>query len=151
MHNLSGVFLKEESKAKLDDTIFFCFSMIYPKKKRIYFIDNETDYNNWIKCIRKVTGYSTLTEIYDLRVILRLIKEKLGNGKFGLVRLGVHKKTGRKVAIKIMSKKEMNNLDLELVRTEIEILKVGQHPYIVRLYDVFENLEFIYISTITLF
>jgi serine/threonine protein kinase len=70
----------------------------------------------------------------------------LGNGKFGLVRLGIHKKTGRKVAVKIMSKKEMNNLDLELVRTEIEILKVGQHPYIVRLYDVFENLEFIYIS-----
>jgi hypothetical protein len=68
MHNLSGVFLKEESKAKLDDAIFFCFSMIYPKKKRIYFIDNETDYNNWIKCIRKVTGYSTLTDIYDLRV-----------------------------------------------------------------------------------
>ncbi len=70
----------------------------------------------------------------------------MGNGKFGLVRLGIHKKTGRKVAVKIMSKKEMNNLDLELVRTEIEILKVGQHPNIVRLYDVFENLEFIYIG-----
>jgi Ca2+-binding EF-hand superfamily protein len=138
MHNLSGVFVKEELKAKIDDSVYFCFSVIYPKKKRIYYIDNEDDYKNWIKYIKKVTGYSTLTDIYE-------VKEKLGNGKFGLVRLGIHKETKRKVAIKIMSKKEMNNQDLDLVKTEIEILKIGQHPNIIRLYDVFENLEFIYI------
>ena len=40
----------------------------------------------------------------------------------------------------------MSNQDLELVKTEIDILKIGQHPYIVRLYDVFENVDFIYIS-----
>ena len=72
----------------------------------------------------------------------------MGNGKFGLVRLGIHKATGRKVAIKIMSKKDMNNQDLELVKTEIEILKICQHPYIIRLYDIFENAEFIYISKV---
>ena len=49
-----------------------------------------------------------LTDIYE-------VKEKLGNGKFGLVRLGIHKQTGHKVAIKIMNKKDMNNQDLELV------------------------------------
>jgi len=62
-----------------------------------------------------------------------------------LVRLGIHKETNRKVAIKIMSKKDMTNQDLELVKTEIEILKIAQHPYIIRLYDIFENAEFIYI------
>jgi serine/threonine protein kinase len=45
-----------------------------------------------------------------------------------------------------MSKKDMNNQDLELVKTEIEILKICQHPYIIRLYDIFENADFIYIS-----
>jgi len=58
----------------------------------------------------------------------------------------LHKKTGRKVAVKIMSKKEMSVQDLELMQTEIEILKVCQHPNIIRLYDVFENVDFIYIS-----
>jgi len=48
-----------------------------------------------------------------------------------------------------MSKKEMTNADLELVKTEIDILKVCQHPNIIRLYDVFENVYFIYISKIT--
>ena len=45
-----------------------------------------------------------------------------------------------------MNKKEMNKQDLELVKTEIEILKICQHPNIIRLYDVFENVDFIYIS-----
>jgi serine/threonine protein kinase len=35
------------------------------------------------------------------------IKETLGKGKFGLVKAATHKKTGKKVAVKVMSKKEM--------------------------------------------
>jgi serine/threonine protein kinase len=139
MHNLSGVFLKEEINQKFENQLFYCFSVVYPKKSRIYYVDNDEDNQKWIKNIRKVTGYQNLTDIYD-------IKEKLGNGKFGLVRPGIHKQTQRKVAVKVMSKKDMSNQDLELVKTEIEILKICQHPYIVRLYDIFENLEFIYIS-----
>ena len=62
------------------------------------------------------------------------------------MRLGFHKETGRKVAIKIMSKREMSMQDLELVKTEIEILKICQQPNIIQLYDVFENIDYIYIS-----
>lgn len=46
-------------------------------------------------------GYSSLTDFYD-------IKEPLGKGKFGLVKSAIHKKTSKNVAVKIMSKKEMN-------------------------------------------
>jgi len=35
------------------------------------------------------------------------VKETLGKGKFGLVKSALHKKTGKKVAIKVMTKKEM--------------------------------------------
>ena len=92
----------------------------------------------WVASIRQSTGYSDLTDIYE-------VKEKLDIWKFRLVRLCVHKLTGKKVAIKIMSKKDMNTQDLELVKTEIEILKVCQHPYIIRLIDVFENVDFVYV------
>ena len=50
-----------------------------------------------------------------------------------------------------MKKKDMSNQDLELVKTEIEILKICQHPNIIRLYDVFENIDFIYISNRLIF
>lgn len=39
----------------------------------------------------------------------------------------------------------MTNTDLELVRTEIEILKICQHPNIIRIYDIFENTDSYYI------
>ncbi len=139
MHNLSGVFVKEEQPIFYENKKLLCFSVIYPKKVRYYYVDNEEELKNWVKFIRKTTGYSSLTDIYD-------IKEKLGNGKFGLVRLGIHKVTGRKVAVKIMNKKDMTTQDLELVKTEIEILKICQQPNIIRLYDVFENMDYIYIS-----
>jgi len=138
MHNLSGVFLKEEKPQVFGKVTFYAFSVVYPKKVRFYYVDNELEYKMWVEKLKSATGYANLTEIYD-------VKEKLGNGKFGLVRLGIHKITGKKVAIKIMSKKDMSTQDLELVRTEIEILKVCQHPNIIRLYEVFENIDYFYI------
>lgn len=88
--------------------------------------------------IKKVTGYSNLFDFYE-------IKETLGKGKFGLVKAAVHKKTKKRVAVKVMSKKEMTVSDVELQRREIEILKMCQHPYIIRLLDIFENQDYIYI------
>ena len=73
------------------------------------------------------------------------IKDTLGKGKFGLVKAAIHKKTGKNVAVKTMSKKQMSVQDLELQKREIEILKICQHPHIIRLLDVFENTDHIYI------
>ena len=57
--------------------------------------------------MKKAVGYSNLFDFYD-------VKEALGKGKFGTVKLGVHKKTGKKVAIKVMKKKAMTTQDIEL-------------------------------------
>lgn len=73
------------------------------------------------------------------------IKDSIGKGKFGRVKLGIHKKTGKKVAIKILKKKKMDPEDFELYKWEVEILKICQHPNIIRLLDVFENSDYIFI------
>lgn len=44
-----------------------------------------------------------------------------------------------------MKKKAMTLQDIELQKREIEILKICQHPNIIRLLDVFENQDYIYI------
>ncbi len=138
MHHLSGVFIKEEEPKTFNGRKFFCFSMVYPKKTRLYYCEDEKEYKTWIEKLKTATEYTNLTDIYK-------IGEKVGNGKFGLIKLGINKKTNQKVAIKIMSKKDMTTQDLELVRTEIEILKICQHPNIIQLYEVFENLDYFYI------
>ena len=138
MHNLSGLFIKVEEAKMFDNKKYFCFSVAYPAKTRMYYCDDEKPYKEWIDNSKKATGYTNLLDIYD-------VKEKLGNGKFGLVKLGINKHTKEKVAIKIMNKKKMDSSDIELMRTEIEILKICQHPNIIRLYDIFENIDYIYI------
>ena len=57
--------------------------------------------------IKKVIGYANLFDFYE-------VKETLGKGKFGLVKTAVHKKTGKRVAVKVMSKTEMTVQDVEL-------------------------------------
>ena len=138
MHNLSGLFLKTEGIKEIQGKKYYMFTIIAPTKNRDYYCDNEEDYKNWVSVLKKATGYTNLLDIYD-------IKEKLGKGKFGLVKLGINKQTKEKFAVKIMNKNNMDSSDLELVRTEIEILKICQHPYIIKLYDIFENVDYIYI------
>ena len=138
MHNLNGLFLQKEKSVEYEGSTYYSFSMVYPTKTRIYFCKDEKEYNGWIENLKIATGYTDLLEIYD-------VKNKLGSGKFGLVKLGINKKTGQKVAIKIMKKSSMDTSDLELVRTEIDILKICQHPNIIRLYNVFENADYLYI------
>ena len=138
MHNLSGLFLQAQGLKEIKGRKMYCFNILFPSKNRIYYCDNETEYNNWISALKKATGYTNLLDIYD-------IKQKLGKGKFGLVKLGINKETNDKVAVKVMNKNNMDSSDLELVRTEIEILKICQHPYIIKLYDIFENVDYIYI------
>ena len=138
MHNLSGLFLQKEKNMICDGINYYSFSVVYPTKTRIYYCKNEKEYNEWFEKLKQATGYTNLLDIYE-------VKNKLGSGKFGLVKLGIDKKTGQKVAIKIMKKSNMDSSDLELVRTEIEILKICQHPNIIRLYNVFENVDYMYI------
>ena len=138
MHNLSGLFLQKEKSVNCDGINYYSFSVVYPTKTRMYYCKNEKEYNEWFEKLKIATGYTNLLDIYE-------VKNKLGSGKFGLVKLGIDKKTGQKVAIKIMKKSNMDSSDLELVRTEIEILKICQHPNIIRLYNVFENVDYMYI------
>lgn len=138
MHHLSGVYIKEEKPTVIEGKTFYTFKMIYPQKDREYFVEDKNEYIEWVRRLSKSIGYIDLSHKYE-------IGPKLGNGKFGLVKLAVNKQSGQKLAAKFMSKKEMSNVDLELVRTEIEILKVCQHPNIIRIYDIFENMDSYYI------
>ena len=50
-------------------------------------------------------GFSNIFNYYDMSTTL-------GKGQFGLVKLGVHKQTGRKVAIKQVKKKNMTHVEV---------------------------------------
>ena len=75
-----------------------------------------------------------------------IIKEKIGEGAFGSVRLGINKQTGEKVAIKILEKLKLKKIEEKIrLEREIEILKKLKHPNIVQLYCVIETEKDIYL------
>ncbi|KAJ5080390.1 serine/threonine-protein kinase gin4-related [Anaeramoeba ignava] len=70
-----------------------------------------------------------------------IIGKTIGKGGTGKVKLGTHEKNGNKVAIKIISKKNLNKQKKQLskIEREIAILKLMHHPHVLGLYDVYET------------
>ena len=137
-HHLADAFVKINPNFKFEDRQYFSFSLIYPNITRNYLLKKKKRLNAWVNHLKKAIDLTILSEFFD-------VKGTLGKGKFGLVKLGIHKLTGRKVAIKIINKQGITEQEMQLTKTEIEILKIGQHPNIITLYDVIENEEKIYI------
>jgi serine/threonine protein kinase len=59
--------------------------------------------------------------------------------------LANHKKSGIQVAIKVVKKKDMKSIEVYQQRREIEVLKMCQHPNIIKLIDLFENSDYYYL------
>ena len=137
MHNLSGVFIKKGEDFEYDGKKYLSIVIVYKSEKSYYF-DNEDDFNIWFEKLNAAVQNKSLFDKYE-------VKQKIGKGKFGLVKFGINKETKQQVAIKIMAKKNMDKSDLELAKVEIDILKIGQHPNIIKLYDIYENENYIYI------
>ena len=137
MHNLSGVFIKKGEDFEYDGKKYMSIVIVYKTEKSYYF-DNEEDFNKWFEKLNLAVQNKSLFDKYEVR-------QKIGKGKFGLVKSGINKETHKQVAIKIMAKKNMDKSDLELAKVEIDILKIGQHPNIIKLYDIYENENYIYI------
>lgn len=71
----------------------------------------------------------------------------LGKGNFAVVKLAKHKVTKTQVAIKIIDKTRLNASNLEKVYREVQIMKLLNHPHIIKLYQVMETKDMLYIVT----
>ena len=69
-----------------------------------------------------------------------IIKNTIGRGAFGKVKLGIHIPTHKKVAIKILEKsKILENDDLIRVKREFEMLSKFNHPNVIMVTEIFET------------
>ena len=138
MHNLSGLFFKEEATKILDDIMYYSFSIIFPTKKHTYFCTSKSEFKGWKRCLRLATNYSNVLQTYK-------ISTTIGKGSFSNVKLAINKITKEKVAVKIIDKSKMSSAMLESALTEIEIIKICQFPYIIKFIEAYENMDYIYI------
>lgn len=73
-------------------------------------------------------------------------RHELGSGSFSNVRSAVIRRNGKQVAVKMVKKKYLTDAEeLQMVRREIEIQTVAQHPNIVHLHEVYEDETYYYL------
>ncbi|XP_058496750.1 serine/threonine-protein kinase MARK1 [Solea solea] len=74
----------------------------------------------------------------------RLMKT-IGKGNFAKVKLARHTLTGREVAIKIIDKTQLNPTSLQKLFREVSVMKILNHPNIVKLFEVIETEKTLYL------
>lgn len=78
-------------------------------------------------------------EIFD-------IQEKLGSGNFAVVKKAARRANGQIVALKIVKKSTLKPKELETIHDEVEIMQRIDHPNCVRLFDIYESSEKLYMA-----
>ena len=134
----SSLEIKNKNNSKNENSLF-CFELVFPKKSVKFFVKEQQKYNEFISSIKHIISYKEISEFE--------FKEKIGIGKFGIVRRGVHKSTKRKVAIKFINKTKMTNQDRILLTNEIDILTTIRHPSLINLYEIIDYYDTCYIIT----
>ncbi|XP_066566589.1 serine/threonine-protein kinase SIK2 isoform X2 [Amia ocellicauda] len=75
------------------------------------------------------------------------IERTLGKGNFAVVKLARHRITKTEVAIKIIDKSQLDAVNLEKIYREVQIMKMLDHPHIIKLYQVMETKNMLYLVT----
>ncbi|KAJ8267068.1 hypothetical protein GJAV_G00137970 [Gymnothorax javanicus] len=112
-------------------------------------------YRLWCQC--RQAGFSERMVMADchqkpmlrgpVRVGFYDIERTLGKGNFAVVKLARHRITKTEVAIKIIDKTQLDAVNLEKIYREVQIMKMLDHPHIIKLYQVMETKNMLYLVT----
>lgn len=98
--------------------------------------DDSPQYYDWYSALKAASEKS----IKDYYAFVRT----LGEGHFGMVLLAKDRRTKDKFAVKVIKKQHTENRSMQLIQRELAILRLVNHPNIVRLYDLFDTEDKLY-------
>ena len=94
--------------------------------------------DEWVQRLEVAAKARRIEEYYE-------IKERLGTGKFSDVYAAVELQTDFRWAIKMVDKKRLNEAEKEMLRSEIAIMRLLNHPNVVEMKEVFEDKNKMYV------
>ncbi|CAM9239606.1 unnamed protein product [Phaeothamnion confervicola] len=106
--------------------------------RRRLFARSKVERDKWVHELRRASEVIPIEEDFE-------IGDELGKGRFSRVCMCVNKHTLERKAVKIIEKDSMDPEEKELLRQEIAIMKLVNHPNIIRMEAVYESRQFIYI------
>ncbi|XP_055910115.1 serine/threonine-protein kinase SIK2 isoform X2 [Eupeodes corollae] len=106
---------------------------------------NASNYSGSKSSCNNTATTSSIKTKGPIRVGFYDIERTIGKGNFAVVKLARHRITKNEVAIKIIDKSQLDTSNLQKVYREVEIMKRLDHPHIIKLYQVMETKNMIYI------
>ena len=114
------------------------FSSKHRKRERkILYSKSKKDRDEWVKALQIAAATISIKQHYK-------IGRTLGKGHFSVVHLGTHRETGKECAIKIVEKSRIDAREKMSLRNEIAMMRLVNHPCIIRMLDVYEDKKCIY-------
>jgi serine/threonine protein kinase/Ca2+-binding EF-hand superfamily protein len=99
---------------------------------------SKEDSHDWAAKILRSAKTRNIEDLYEL-------KDRLGTGKFSDVHLGVELTTNLHWAIKVVEKKKLNEQEREMMRTEVAIMRLLNHPNVVQMKEMFADRSKMYL------
>ena len=100
--------------------------------------DSRKERDDWLRYLEQVSNHRKFKEFYSLN-------EKVGQGKFSDVYICTEHKSYKKWAVKVINKQKLSALEKELLSSEIKILRLLNHPNIVKINEIFDSKKHILI------
>ena len=106
--------------------------------KRVLYCRSEQLRDKWVTALQHAAHVVPIEDDY-------IIGKELGRGRFSVVCECVNKVTGEHAAVKIIDKSTIEPEEKGLLRTEIAVLKLVNHPNIIRMEGLYETKKHLYI------
>jgi len=110
----------------------------HPRVAKTLYAPSASARDKWVTALLRHSKVQQITEKYT-------IGEEIGVGQFAKVHVARSHDDGRRYAVKVIDKGVVDSAWSEALRSEIAILKLVRHPYIIRLKEVFESRRQIYL------
>jgi len=107
-------------------------------EKRIFYAKSAEERDMWVTRLQHAAQVVPIEDDY-------VIGKELGRGRFSRVCECVNKATGKHMAVKIIDKTTIEPEEKGLLRTEIAVLKLVNHPNIIRMEGLYESKNYLYI------
>ncbi|XP_040185009.1 serine/threonine-protein kinase MARK2 isoform X7 [Rana temporaria] len=131
----------EDIAAKRRDHPDSCMNPLLPHEPAVGHTDSKTSKSNMLRGRPSIpTSADEQPHIGNYRLL-----KTIGKGNFAKVKLARHVLTGKEVAVKIIDKTQLNSSSLQKLFREVRIMKVLNHPNIVKLFEVIETEKTLYL------
>jgi len=136
---LLGCFVRANKPEIINGESLSSFTLFYQNEITNTFYHRDSNMNClWVKTIRDSIDYRNVFDSYKLF-------SQIAEGSFGRVFYSKEITTGKEFAIKILDKETNKHNNWQAIKGEIDIMKIANHPRIVKYIDNFENSAFSFI------